>query len=94
MNNTKDKNLIISDTTWFTEENINFVEEKIESNLDSLFNCEKYANLSDNFSKIHLELLSTLNEKQRTLFYNYENSALSLNSYQNTLAYYLGLNEK
>ena len=28
MNNTKDKNLIISDTTWFTEENFIFVEEK------------------------------------------------------------------
>lgn len=89
MNTTKDKKQMN-----FEEEIIDFIEDKIEANVKQLFHQQKYSELSESFSKLNLQLLSTLDENQRELFHSYQNIALKLNSYQNTLAYYLGLNEE
>jgi len=94
MNTTKEKDLMDFETKWLEEENIDFIEDKIETNLEKLFQHEKYAEISETFSALNLKLLSSLDENQRNLFHSYQNIALKLNSYQNTLAYYLGFHEK
>jgi len=77
----------------FEEDTLEFIEDKIESNLEKLFHHKKYSEASETFSQLNLQLLSTLDEKQRHLFRAYQNTALTLNSYQNVLAYYLGFHE-
>jgi len=90
MNTTKEKNFEIIDFTEFQQENLDFIEDIIESNLEKLFEIKEYSNISKNFSEINLNLLSSLNETQRILFHDYQNATLTLNSYQNAFAYYLG----
>lgn len=90
MKTTKEENFEIIDFTEFQPENLDFIEDIIESNLEKLFEIKEYSDISQNFSEINLKLLSGLSETQRNLFHDYQNAALTLNSYQNAFAYYLG----
>lgn len=83
-----------NDSALFQKEKIDAIEDTLESNLEILFNVNEYAEISKNFSELNLELLSSLDENQRSLFHTYQNISLSLNTYQNALAYYLGANTK
>ena len=93
MNTTKEKNFETIDSTQFQQDNLDFIEDIIESNLEKLFEIKEYSDISQQFSELNLKLLSSLNEQQRSLFQDYQNVNLTLNSYQNAFAYYLGNKE-
>lgn len=82
------------DLNWFNKNNICLVDDKIEVYLSNLLDINEYLELNRKFQKLTLELTSTLKPVQRKLLMEYQNIELQISSYQNSLAYYLGLNEK
>lgn len=82
------------DNDLFSQVDIDFVDEKFEQNLPLLLQYGKYIEIDKKLSKINLELVSSLNEKQRELFRKYQTVSLDATSYQNCLAYYIGLKTK
>ncbi len=69
---------------------IDYVNGKIESNLQTLLTSTEFLDLSRKFKDINLKLTSTLNSNQRKIFNEYTGLELEISSYQNCLAYYLG----
>lgn len=82
------------DNDLFSQIDIDFVDEKFEQNLPLLLQYGKYIEIDKKLAKINLELVSSLNEKQRELLRKYQNLSLDATSYQNCLAYYIGLKTK
>ena len=82
------------DNDLFSQIDIDYVDEKFEQNLPLLLQYGKYIEIDRKLAKINLELVSSLNEKQRELLRNYQNTSLDATSYQNCLAYYIGLKTK
>ena len=82
------------DNDLFSQIDIDFVDEKFEQNLPLLLQYGKYIEIDRKLAKINLELVSSLNEKQRELLCKYQKLSLDATSYQNCLAYYIGLKTK
>jgi len=82
------------DNDLFTQIDLDFVDEKFEQNLPLLLQYGKYIEIDKKLAKLNLELVSSLNEKQRELLRKYQNLSLDATSYQNCLAYYIGLKTK
>lgn len=82
------------DNDLFSQIDIDYVDEKFEQNLPLLLQYGKYIEIDKKLAKINLELVSSLDEKQRELLRKYQNLSLDATSYQNCLAYYIGLKTK
>ncbi len=82
------------DNDLFTQIDLDFIDEKFEQNLPLLLQYGKYIEIDKKLAKLNLELVSSLNEKQRELLRKYQNLSLDATSYQNCLAYYIGLKTK
>lgn len=82
------------DNDLFSQIDIDYVDEKFEQNLPLLLQYGKYIEIDRKLAKINLELVSSLNEKQRELLRKYQKLSLDATSYQNCLAYYIGLKTK
>lgn len=82
------------DNDLFSQIDIDFVDEKFEQNLPLLLQYGKYIEIDKKLAKINLKLVSSLNEKQRELLRTYQKLSLDATSYQNCLAYYIGLKTK
>lgn len=78
---------------WFNKKNIDLVDDKIELFISKLLDNEDYIEINRKFSKLTIELTSTLNSDQLKILREYQNAELQITSYQTALAYYLGLNE-
>lgn len=79
------------DNDLFSQIDIDYVDEKFEQNLPLLLQYGKYIEIDRKLAKINLELVSSLDEKQRELLRKYQNASLDATSYQNCLSYYIGL---
>ena len=81
------------DLDWFTDENIDLVDNQIELYMSSLLDINDYIQLNHNLQQLILELTSNLPENQRKILKEYQKVELQITSYQNSLAYYLGLRD-
>lgn len=81
------------DLVWFNKENIDLVDDRIEQEITNLLDIEEYLELNRKLSKLDLELINSLNLEQKELLRSYQKIELEISSYQNGLAYYLGLKE-
>ena len=79
--------------SWFNKENMDLVDDKIEQNITNLLDIEEYLELNRKLSKLDLELIKILNSEQKEVLRSYQKIELEISSYQNCLAYYLGLKE-
>lgn len=77
---------------WFSQENMDFVDDEIEIYISKLLDIDDYVKINHELQQLTLKLTSSLTSEQRTLLESYQNVELQISSYQNSLAYYLGLN--
>ena len=75
----------------FSDEDVTFIMEKIDKNVAILFAQEEYLNINDKVIQIKRKINSMMNSEIRNLFKKYERHLSELNSLQNCLAYYIGL---
>ena len=93
MEKDKKENVKHFNLKWFNKKNIDLVDDKIEIYISNLLDIDEYIEINRKFQKITLELTSILNLEQRRLLREYQKVEMEITSYQNSLAYYLGLNE-
>ena len=81
------------DLSWFNDKNIDFVDNQMEIYMPNLLDIDNYIQLNQDMQKLELELNSSLSENQLNILRNYQRIDLQITSYQNSLAYYLGLGD-
>lgn len=82
------------DNDLFSQTDIDLIDEKMEENLTILLDSKEYVKINKQFNNINLKLTSTLTPQQRELLNEYQGLELEITSYQNCLAYYIGLKTK
>jgi len=87
MEKDKKENVKHFNLKWFNKKNIDLVDDKIEVYISNLLDIDEYIEIN------RKELTSILNLEQRRLLREYQKVEMEITSYQNSLAYYLGLNE-
>lgn len=80
------------DLNWFNQQNIDLVDNKIEVYISKLLDIDDYVKINRELQQLILKLTSSLTSEQIALLRDYQNVELQVSSYQNSLAYYLGLN--
>lgn len=88
----KNKNDISAfDNELFDDVDIDIVSEKMEKNLPVLLANKHYMDIDDELLDLSMKLNSLLGENEQELFNKYIEINSEAISYQNCLAYYLGL---
>ena len=79
------------DNELFNQTDIDFIDEKIELNMPLLIGYNQYMEIDNKLEEINLKLSSTLDKSQQKLFNKYQEYSINATSYQNCLAYYIGI---
>lgn len=75
----------------FDKADIDLIDEKIQANIPGLLGIGEYMDLDIKISDINERLSKSLDVKLKRLFNEYQQAVIKANSYQNCLAYYLGV---
>ena len=79
------------DNELFDDVDIDIVNEKMEKNLPVLLANKHYMDIDDELLELSMKLNSFLDEHEQALFDKYIETNRKAISYQNCLAYYLGI---
>lgn len=80
------------DNDLFCETDINFISDKIDENFPILLANDTYLEIDKKLFELNSKLIKLLNEDELKLFEKYLDTSFETISYQNCLAYYLGIN--
>lgn len=75
----------------FSQEEVDLIEEKMENNMPILLGRDNYIDIDNKISEANVKLTKLLNEKELKIFKDYQSASINATSYQNCLAYYLGV---
>lgn len=78
----------------FNESDIEYVREKVDTNLPILLGVTEYLEIERKSTKLKLQLVATLNSQQKQLLNQYCELESDSIAYQNCLTYYLGLKSR
>jgi hypothetical protein len=81
------------DLAWFSKENIDLIDDKIELDICKLLDIDDYLEINRKFNEVTLKLTSSLTSEQLSLLHEYQHLDLEISSYLQALAYYLGLKD-
>ena len=77
--------------TIFSENNFDFVNDLLESNMYKLMGCADFANLEKSFFEAYFSFEQTLSKEQQATLENILSYLFELENYKNVFCYFYGI---